>query len=111
MELIEVLIESQVRTFVRNLPFTLINGGYFSTFEKAKAYTLELVNFIYSVPHLPSYKLSRKALRHYKRYGSLLRYAFYRRGRTTWYIFFEQLGTRYIVHHISNNWTEGQYVR
>lgn len=111
MARLEVVLSHEAEAFLDALPFILLAGGYKSDIPHADAFADELLDFVYSLPRVPSYSLSRKAFRHYKRYGSLLRYAFYRRGRTTWYVFFEQLGNRYIVHHISNNWTEGQYIR
>jgi hypothetical protein len=31
--------------------------------------------------------------------------------QTTWYIFFRQEGNRYLIRHITNNHTEGTYIR
>lgn len=41
-------------------------------------------------------------------------FAFFKRKtsrRTTWYVVFEKKGEKLLVHHITNNWFEGQYIR
>ena len=109
-----VVIMPEADNFLENLPDILMRGGYVSTYPRAARIMNDIIDFIYHLDVTPHYKLPPNKQGLYSRYANQIWLAFFRRKtskRTTWYIFFEKMDDRYIVHHISNNWTEGQNIR
>lgn len=111
MEVAKVIVLPEVWELLETLPITLLDRGYKINQEFADNYVDEIVDFIYKIPFEQSHKIAPQFDFHFKRYGDNLQYAFWKRGNTTWYFFFQQQDDTFLVRHISNNWTEGQYIR
>lgn len=111
MEKIEINVFPNVRAFVESLPDVLQDGGYKINKSFARQYKNEIIKFIANIPNLPAHEIAPEFAYHFQRYGDNLKYVFWKRGNTTWYVFFERVGNKILVRHISNNWTEGQYIR
>lgn len=107
----DIRLQRDVQDFVNNLPLLLLGKGYKINADFADKFVDEIVDFIYRIPSLPSYHVKPEFAHHFERYGRNLQYVFWKRGNTTWYIFFNRMNNRIIVRHISNNWLEGQYIR
>ena len=111
-KIVRVLPEAE--DFLYTLPSVLGREGYKSTFEGALRYVDAILDFISRLPHVPHYAIPEEFEYHFKRYGSDLRYAFFKQkasSTTTWYIFIEETEDYLLVTHISNNWLEGHYLR
>lgn len=111
MERNEVHISASVSSFVDDLPEFLQKMGYKINGEFARKFKGEIVGFLHKIPNLPAHEIDPAFAYHFERYGDDLKYVFWKRGNTTWYFFFTQVGNKILVKHISNNWTEGQYIR
>ena len=109
-----VVIMPEADDFLKSLPEILLREGYVSTYTRTARIMNDIVDFIYQLDDTPHYSLPLNKQSIYNQYASQIWVAFFRRKtsrRTTWYIFFEKTDDRYIVHHIANNWTEGQNIR
>lgn len=111
MDKAKVIILPEVEDFIQHLPAFLVESGYKINIEFADRFADELVNFMYNIPNLQSYKIDPKLVHHFERYGDNMRYVFWKRGNTTWYVFFERKEDTILVEYISNNWIDGQYIR
>ncbi len=114
MQHFEIHILPEAKSFLQDLPFVLIQEGYNSTYEVAEKIVDDILDFILQLPSVPHYKIPDSVAYHFSRYGNNLQYTFFKRKssrKTTWYIFFTVKGNKILVKHISNNWTEGQYIR
>jgi hypothetical protein len=99
LEKIEIELRENVVAFLNELVEILFHQEYFGFEQFAQEYVQKIYDFIefdlISYPH----KFSEGKL---KRFG--LSYIFYNaNNRTTWYIFFENLGNRYLITHVTNN--------
>lgn len=97
-----IILQQEVIDFLENLVEILFEKGYFRFEESAQIYVSKIYDFIeFELTKFPHKQTPNKLLR----FGS--KYAFYKANdRTTWYIFFESKGNRYVVTHITNNHTE-----
>ncbi len=111
MEGIKIRFLPEVENLIDNLPSILQAYGYKINEEFADKFVDEIVDFIYNIPNLHAHEIAPEFAYHFQRYGDNLKYVFWKRGNTTWYVFFERVGNKILVRHISNNWTEGQYIR
>lgn len=111
MDRTKVLIAPEVVEYIDFLPDLLLSGGYYSNVSNADKYADDILDFIKHLPRMPHYSIPPEFEYHFWRYGKNLQYAFYRKGSTTWYIFFVGQPGKILVTHISNNWIEGQYIR
>lgn len=111
MESINIIVLPEVWEYIESLPVTLVGSGYKINTDYANKYVDELVDFIYKIPYSPSYKILPQFEFHFQRYGTNLQYAFFKRGNTTWYFFYQRVGNTILVRHISNNWIDGHYIR
>ena len=94
---------------LNHLSDILYEQEYFGCMEHAKQYVVRLKDYIeQNIPFL----LNKPAPPHFAKYGTRMKYITYNPNKqTTWYIFFQQKGNRYLVRYITNNHTEGQYIR
>lgn len=109
----EIKILPGVEDFLNMLPSILVAEGYKSNIENAINYVDEILSFIKALPFSQHYNVPENST-YYRKYGKNLKYSFFRRKssrKTTWYIFFELHNNQILVKHISNNWTEGQFIR
>ncbi|MFT4061886.1 MAG: hypothetical protein QM642_05955 [Edaphocola sp.] len=77
--------------------------------ETALEYMSKMKNFIGQnigdATHYP-------APQYFSKYKSGMQYVTYKANkRTTWYIFFKQSGSRFLVYYITNKHFEGQFIR
>lgn len=89
----------QVINYLNDLIFRLFKEDYFSYFENSVEYKNKIIEFIdTNISIFPARKIPLRV-----RYlGS--NYIFYKSNqRTTWYIFFEQKDTNFIITTIINN--------
>lgn len=98
-----------VADFLDELGKYLFYAGYFGFQENAISYVKGMIQYISAnIGQL----LPKVAPPYFTRYGKNLFYIMYRSNRaTTWYIFFQKHGNRYLIRHITNNHMEGQYLR
>lgn len=97
-----VVLQENVIAFLENLILILFEKEYFSFEEPAQIYVSKIYDFIevdlINFPH-------KKTPKEFIHFGS--NYAFYKaNNQTTWYIFFEKKGSRYLVTYITNNHME-----
>jgi hypothetical protein len=87
----------------------LYEQNYFGSMEYAKKYVVSLKDYIEK--HIP-FLLKKPAPPYFDKYGKTMKYITYNSTKqTTWYIFFQQTGNRYLIRYITNNHLEGQYIR
>ena len=102
MEKVTIFYKSEVVTFVNELVYLLFKEDYFSYIENAISYKDEIIDFIENNISTFPYRFSPLKL---KKLGS--KYIFFKsNSRTTWYIFFENKGSVFIVTFITNNHSE-----
>ena len=102
----------EVIEYLEGLTTILYEMGYFDYEEYAHRYVDDLIDDINI--NLPL-KLSKPAPEHFKKYGSNLRYASFKKNRqTTWYVFFEIYKENedviYLIKHVENNHTAARYL-
>ena len=110
----KILILPEVSDFLECLSDELLRGGYKSNLYYATKMVDDIIDFIYEIPNAMHHSIPQKFQYHFKKYGNNLQYACFKRKsspQTTWYIFFEEKDSRFLIKHISNNWTEGQFIR
>lgn len=110
--IIKILPEAD--EFLTYLAEDLVQEGYKIDFHFASKMVDEIIDFIYELPNCVHHSIPKEFAYHFERYGTNVQYACFKRKsspKTTWYIFFEQKGNRFLVKHISNNWIEGHYIR
>lgn len=99
MEKVSVKYKTQVTHYLNDLIFKLFKDDYFSYFENAVVYKNKIIEFIDT--NIATFPARKTPLR-LTYLGS--NYIFYKSNqRTTWYIFFEQKGTNFIITYIMNN--------
>ena len=99
----KVIIPKEIITYLMDLADTLFEKDYYSYIEYANILIDDILDFIHTLPHAPHYNLSHTAEMRFNRYGKDLQYAFFKRKsskHTTWYVFFNRKGDRYI-HYVS----------
>lgn len=98
-----------VVTQLNHLIDILYEQEYFGCMEYAKQYVVHLKDYIEQrIPFL----LKKPAPPYFTKYGKSMQYVTYNPNKqTTWYIFFQQMGNRYLVRYITNNHVEGQCIR
>lgn len=96
------MLQHNVVEFLQKLIQTLFENDYFGFEQSAQDYVSKLYDFI----EFELVKASpRSTPQNLTRFGSW--YVFYKaNNRTTWYIFFESLGSKYLITHITNNHCE-----
>ena len=98
----DVIIQLEVIYFLDRLIEQLYHFDYFSYKENAEFYTEKIYDFIHrdieAFPHKPTPKSLVHLGSHYIFYKS--------NARTTWYIFFEESETNFLVTGILNNHCE-----
>ncbi len=102
MEKIKILYKLEVEDFLFDLVLILFKNDYFSYLENAESYKNDIVDFVENnIKNFPSKKTPAKL----ENFGS--NYIFYKsNARTTWFVFFEQQGSHYLITHIINNHCE-----
>jgi len=102
MEEKEIIINTSVRAFLKDLTSKLYEEEYFGFLENAEAYVNSLIDGIYTQLH--------KEILHHETPEELNRYGSYyvkikSTKRTMWYVFFNKSGNRYLIEFITNNHT------
>ena len=102
----------EVRKYLKELIQILYEKEYFGFEAYAQKYVEDLFHDI--LTNLP-YKLKKPAPPYFKRYGTKMLYATFRKSRNTqWYVFFNiyrQNGeTIYLIRYISNNHVDAQNI-
>ncbi|MFN4197591.1 MAG: hypothetical protein ACK4FS_01045 [Flavobacterium sp.] len=102
MEKVKILYKPEVEDFLYDLVFILFKENYFDYLENAECYKDNIVDFVDdNIANFPSRKTPLQLLN----LGS--NYIFYKSNyRTTWYVFFEQSGSKYLITNILNNHCE-----
>ncbi|WP_396151508.1 hypothetical protein [Flavobacterium sp.] len=102
MEKVNILYKPDVEEFLFHLVFVLFKEDYFSYLENAEVYKDNIIDFVENnIKNFPSKKTPIPL----NNFGS--NYIFYNsNSRTTWYVFFEQKGTNYLITNILNNHCE-----
>jgi len=102
MEKIKILYKPEVEIFFFDLVLVLFKNDYFSYFENAENYKNKIIDFVErNLSTFPAKKTPLKL----SNFGS--HYIFYQSNtRTTWFIFFEQKQSKYLVTNIINNHCE-----
>ncbi|NGM60497.1 hypothetical protein G5B30_01085 [Sphingobacterium sp. SGG-5] len=97
-----VVLQQDVADFLENLIWILFEKEYFGFEESAQVYVSKIYDFIeFDLVNFPPKRTPHKL----RRYGS--KYVFYKaNSHTTWYIFFESRGARYVITYITNNHME-----
>ncbi|MBR3648216.1 MAG: hypothetical protein IKN59_07510 [Paludibacteraceae bacterium] len=104
----EVLWDSAVRKQLKELSFLLVNNGYFGSMEYATAYIDEIIDH-FSSP--TAFVTSKKAPAYFNKYGDNIYYAIYHRNnRLSWYAFYEENETSFIIRLIANNYAIGHHL-
>ncbi|RHR62216.1 hypothetical protein [Parabacteroides sp. AF17-28] len=109
-----VLIPVSIKEYLLDLTDTLLEKDYYSNVEYADMLVDDILDFVYTIPEIPHYRLSPITQKRFNRYGKDLYYVFFRRKtskHTTWYIFFSRRDDRYIIRYITNNHKDGKYIR
>ena len=109
-----VLIPVSIKEYLLDLTDTLLEKDYYSNVEYADMLVDDILDFVYTIPEIPHYRLSPITQKRVNRYGKDLYYVFFRRKtskHTTWYIFFSRRDDRYIIRYITNNHKDGKYIR
>jgi hypothetical protein len=99
LEKVKIEIYPEVISFLNELIAQLFYKEYFGFEDSAQLYVQKIYDFIENdLINFPHKKIPKKL----KNFGSY--YAFYKpNNRTTWYIFFEKSGNRYLITHLTNN--------
>ena len=86
----------------------LVERGYFSEEDYAVTYIRDLVTYFQlNLDHLTAFD----APEYFARYGSLLKYAIYRKSsRTTWSAFFEETPEALTIVYLANNHLMGHHI-
>jgi hypothetical protein len=104
----KVIFHPSVAEYLDQLGKQLFDAGYFGIRENAVQYIRKMVDYITVYVPILSAKPSPD---YFEKYGTFMKYIIYNSTkRTTWYIFFQQTGNRYLIRHITNNHIEGQYI-
>lgn len=109
-----VIVSVVIKYYLLDLIDTLLEKEYFSLIEYAEALVDDILDYVYTIPEIPHYRLSSVAQKRFGRYGKDLHYVFFKRKtskNTTWYIFFSRQNGRYIIRYITNNHKDGKYIR
>lgn len=102
----------EVRKYLKELIQILYEKEYFGFEAYAQKYVEDLFHDI--LTNLP-YKLKKPAPSYFKRYGTKMLYATFRKNKTTqWYVFFnvyrKKGETIFVIRYISNNHMVSQYL-
>ena len=102
MEKVNVILRKNVINFLEELVFILFEKEYFGFEESAQEYVQKIYDFIeFNLPNSPPKNTPESLVE----LGS--KYIFYKANQnTTWYIFFEKSGNRFLVTYITNNHSE-----
>ena len=107
-----VNILPEVREYFYELSYTLVEKGYFDSFEASEEYVDDLYNDIKTNLPIKSHK---PAPPHFDKFGTGMYYASFKVNRnTTYYAFFTKYlvdgETIYLVRYVSNNHMIAQYL-
>ena len=102
MEKIKIVYLPKVENYLFDLVLVLFNKDYFSYIENAEEYKDKIIDFIEeNIASFPSKKTPLEL----QNIGT--NYIFYKsNSRTTWYVFFENKNSNYLITHIINNHCE-----
>lgn len=108
----KVLFLPEIRQYFQELQETLFEKEYFSYEKSAIQYVRELILDIEKTLPL---RTNKEAPPYFKKYGKKMRYAMFRKSKTTqWYVFFnvyqEKGESIYVVRYISNNHLIDKYL-
>lgn len=96
---INVIYSENFRNYLDLLAQIFYKLGYFGFIEDVDVYFDILYDFIENSIDLP---ITRNSPKNFKKFGEkFLKYK--ANNRTTWYIFFDQKGNKFLVNHILNN--------
>ncbi len=97
-----VILQQDVTDYLEDLVRILFEKEYFGYEKSAQLYVSKIYDFIeFDLVNFPSKQTPDRLMR----YGS--KYVFYKaNNHTTWYIFFESKGERYLITYITNNHME-----
>ena len=99
MEKFRIIYQQEVEQYLNNLITILFEKDYFIYLENAIDYKDKIIDFVDQNIAVFPHKHTPKHLMHL---GS--KYIFYTSNkRTTWYIFFESKGKKYLITYITNN--------
>jgi len=99
MEKVKILYKPEFEDFLYDLVFILFKENYFDYFENAELYKDNIVDFVEN--NIANFPFKKTPLQ-LQNLGS--NYIFYKSNyRTTWYVFFEQNGSKYLITNILNN--------
>jgi chlorite dismutase len=103
----EAILSKEANKDLKELLTALIKEKYFGFTDSAKAYVDNLTN--YAKRNVGRYP-GREAPAYFRRYGENLKYIVYRVSRTTsWYIFYQEKGDKFLIQHITNNHKVAQH--
>ena len=107
-----VLFLPEVRQYLKELHEILFEKEYFGFEEAAVQYVRDL---IFDIEETLPIRVSKEAPPYFSMYGNGMRYATFRRNRSTqWYVFFSKYKEKgeivYLVRYISNNHMIAQYL-
>ena len=107
-----VTILPEVREYFYELSYTLVEKGYFDSFDASEKYVDDLVK---DIKTNLSIKRHKPAPPYFDRYGTGLYYTSFRTNKnTTWYAFFTKYlvngETIYLVRYINNNHIIAKYL-
>jgi hypothetical protein len=102
-----VIPTEEVRLFLNELFYILVDEQYFSFPENAKAYVDKLTDYVEKyIGIFPD----RDAPPYFDHYGNDLKYIIYKANKSTWwYIFYQQRENVFLIRHITNNHVAAQY--
>jgi hypothetical protein len=93
--IMQIIIEPQVKEKLNALVRTLLQEGYYATEAAAYAYAQAIIDFIFTLPRRTARKTKDK------RHGEF--YATYKANRhTTWYVTFDVQDDIYLVRNVLN---------
>lgn len=94
-----IVITPNVVSFLQQLVWQLHSKGYFGFEEDAHKYVDNIRDAIYNdLPNLIHYPSPKELEQHGKYYVKINT-----SKRTTWYVFFDKMGNRYLIEFITNN--------
>lgn len=97
-----IIYSSSVRTYLIELIAILYEKEYFGFEESAHQYVEQIRQSIRTdLPQEINHRTVPKELKHYGKYYIKIKGS----NRTTWYVFFDKMDSRYFVEYITNNHT------
>ena len=103
----EIIFSPKVTEYLDELMLLLFEEGYFGFPDSAKLYVDRLISFAEQhMGILPG----RDAPDFFQGFGENLKYiTFHANKRTSWYIFYQERNSIYLIRYITNNHVAAQY--